>query len=85
MKIQFNDVEKQALMLPPEAREILATRLLHSLGNAPLNDIDEAWIQEAERRYQNFRLGRTRGISGNHVFNEIREEMGWDSKNNLRP
>ncbi len=77
MEIQFNDVEKQALLLPPEAREMLAARLLHGLSHAPLNDIDEAWIQEAERRYQNFRLGRTRGISGDHVFDEIRQEMGW--------
>ncbi len=77
MEIQFDNIEKQALLLPPEAREMLAARLLHSLGNAPLNDIDGAWIQEAERRYQNFRLGRTRGISGDHVFDEIRRELGW--------
>ncbi len=77
METELNDLEQQALLLPPEAREVLASRLLHSLGNEPLNEIDEAWIQEAERRYQNFRLGRTQGISGEHVFDDMRRELGW--------
>lgn len=33
MEIQFNEIEKQALLLPPEVREMLATRLLQSLDN----------------------------------------------------
>ncbi|QTA87042.1 hypothetical protein [Desulfonema magnum] len=36
METQFDNIERQALLLPPEAREMLAARLLHSLDNEPL-------------------------------------------------
>ena len=64
MKTEPHDIEKQALLLSPEAREMLAIQLLNSLESEPLNEIYEAWIQEAKRRYQNCRLSKTRGISG---------------------
>jgi hypothetical protein len=62
MSPQFRQLEEQALRLPPEDREILADALLHSLDQAPLSDVDEAWVEEAELRYQAWREG-TRAAS----------------------
>ena len=59
MSTQLQKIEEQALLLPPNDREILVQRLLYSLDNAPLTDIDEAWIREAEKRYRDYKEGLT--------------------------
>jgi len=52
MAIDLEQMTQDALSLPADARTILAERLLQSLDDGMLSDIDEAWIDEAERRYQ---------------------------------
>ena len=77
MTTQLKEIEQQALQLVPEEREILADRLLSSLDDEPVNEIDEAWIQEAERRYQEYKEGKIKGIPGDKVFSDIKRELGW--------
>lgn len=77
MPVQLKEIEEKALLLPPTEREVLAERLLHSLDNEYLTDVDEAWIQEAERRYQQYQNDKSRGILGDKVFDNIRRELGW--------
>ena len=79
MATQLKEIEEQALQLLPEEREVLADRLLSSLDNEPVNEIDEAWIQEAERRYQEYRKGKIKGIPGDKIFTDIKRELGWQS------
>ena len=79
MSPQLKEIEHQALLLPPEDREFLAQKLLHSLDDAPLTDIDEAWIEEAEKRYKAYKQGLTKGIAGEKLFAEIQQELGWQS------
>ena len=77
MSLKLKEVEKQAFLLPPHERENLAAMLIQSLDNENLTEVDEAWIREAERRYQDYIDGKTQGISGDTVFSEIRRELGW--------
>ncbi len=49
MSPQLLKVEEQALLLPPEDREALVERLLKSLREDVLPEIDPAWIQEADQ------------------------------------
>ncbi len=77
MAIELKEIEKQALRLPPKEREVLADRLLHSLNDAPLTGVDEAWLEEAEKRYQDYRKGKSKGIPAEQLFAEIRRELGW--------
>ena len=79
MSTELKEIEQQALLLPPKDREILAQRLMHSLDNAPLTDVDEAWIHEAERRYRHYKDSIIKGIPGEKLFAEIRRELGWQS------
>jgi putative addiction module component (TIGR02574 family) len=74
---KVEELEQQALNLEPEDRERLAGHLLQSLESAPLNAVDHAWIEEAERRYQDFKSGKTQGVPGEQVFAQIRQELGW--------
>lgn len=75
----LKQIERQALSLSPEDREILAARLWHSLDDEPITEIDQAWIEEAERRFQDFKDGKTKGIPGGIVFDQIRQELGWSA------
>jgi len=72
----LEEIQAEALRLPPEDRETLAGALLHSLDEAPLNEIDEAWIMEAERRYEDWKAGRAKGVAGEQFFADLRRELG---------
>ena len=74
MTIQIKKLKDQALLLSPEEREILAEEILHSLDNELLSNIDKAWIEEAEKRYDNYKSGKTRAIPFNEVKRNIRKE-----------
>ena len=63
-------IENEALALSSQERAFLADRLLSSLGEEVLSDIDAAWIEEVERRYQEYNEGRRGGISAQDVFAE---------------
>ena len=79
MSPHLKEIEEQALLLPPEDKEVLIQRLVNSLDNAPLTDVDEAWIEEAEKRYKEYKEGVTKGIPGEKIFAAIRRELGWQS------
>ena len=63
-------IENEVLSLSKQERAFLADRLLSSLGENNLTDIDVAWIAEAERRYEEYKNGKRPGIPANEVFTE---------------
>ena len=60
---------REALALPPEEREHIATVLLDSL---PPEEWERAWAAEVERRVEDLDAGRTRAIPGEEVFAKLR-------------
>jgi putative addiction module component (TIGR02574 family) len=77
MSPQLQQIEAEALRLPPEERESLAGVLVQSLEDASVNEIDAAWIEEAEQRFQKWQTGKTDGIPSAKFFSEIRRDLGW--------
>jgi putative addiction module component (TIGR02574 family) len=77
MSPRLQQIEAEALRLPPEERESLAEVLVQSLEDASVNEIDAAWIEEAEQRFQKWRTGKTDGIPSEKFFPEIRRDLGW--------
>ena len=73
------EISLQAMALPADEREQLAGELVHSLDGEPLTEIDAAWVEEADRRYQAWKRGDTAGIPGVEVFETIRRELGWSN------
>ena len=70
MAALLEKIEHDALRLSSQERAFLADRLLSSLDGAELNDIDSAWLDEVERRYQEFKNGKRPGIAAQEVFDE---------------
>jgi len=54
-------------------------KINQSFDHAPLTVIDRKWMEEAERRYNDFKEGKTRGILGDQVFSQIRRDLGWQT------
>ncbi|MBC8185813.1 addiction module protein [candidate division KSB1 bacterium] len=77
MSLQLKNIKDKALSLSPNEKEILIQSLINSLENLPITDIDESWIIEAEKRYDRYKKGITKGIPGEKIFSEIRQELGW--------
>jgi len=70
-------IEREAKKLSRIERERLVSDLIASLDDAPLSEIDQAWIEEAERRYDELASGRVQGIPGQEAISGIRRELGW--------
>lgn len=77
MLTELKEIEEKALTLPIADREVLIKNLVYSLQDSTLSEIDEAWIEEAERRYEDYKAGIIKGIPGDRIFAEIRQELGW--------
>ena len=77
MQSELNNLEKQMLQLSKKDRGWLAEKLLLSIDEDSLNEVDESWIIEAERRYDDYISGKISGISGKSFFTEIKKELGW--------
>lgn len=66
-----------ALTLTRDARIRLALKLLDSIEERPLTDLgnfDQAWIEEANRRYDAYLRGEDEAIPSEEVFAELRAE-----------
>ncbi|MCD6430320.1 MAG: addiction module protein [Deltaproteobacteria bacterium] len=70
MALSIERIESDLLKLPRQERAFLADRLLGSLDAEVFNDVEEAWIEEAERRYQEYKSGKRPGIASQTVFAE---------------
>jgi len=68
-------IYEQALNLPINDRLILIDRLLISTNLPAQNDIDQAWVQEVERRCQELDSGKARLIPGEEVFEKIKKRF----------
>ncbi|MSQ06716.1 MAG: addiction module antitoxin RelB [Dehalococcoidia bacterium] len=58
MARKLSDVERDAMELPPRERAVLAERLLATLEDGDDGDVEGLWLQEAEKRYADYRAGK---------------------------
>lgn len=70
-------IEREAVRLPLKDREVLVERLIRSLRRAPLSQVEEAWVREAERRFSAWRRGEREGVPVEQAFKQIRKDLGW--------
>ena len=73
----YQELEQQIMKLPAQEREALAVRLLGSLDDDVARPLDPEWVAEIERRYADYKAGRTQGVPAKSVFHRIRERHGW--------
>ena len=72
----MDQIAKEALALPSEARALLADRLVESLDAAEANRIDKLWGTEARRRRNEVREGQVQTIAGDEALAQVRRSVG---------
>ena len=76
MPMTIDEIEKEALALPSEARARLADRLVESLEAAADSRVDRLWATEAKRRRDEVRQGRVQTIPGPEGLARVRRSLG---------
>lgn len=70
MAVPVEDLEAEALSLPPEDRARLLERLIASFE--PKSPAQAAWIQIAQRRRDDVRAGRAAMLPGDEALARVR-------------
>lgn len=68
MPSELKEIKAQAMALPAEDRERLASQLFNSLSAESLSDTDLAWLKLAEKRYQALKDGTDPGLTEDAFF-----------------
>ena len=75
MASKVDELAAQALSLPVAERARLVSRLLASLDEQSDEDIEVAWVEEAERRYQEVRNDAAAVESAAAAFQRARDAL----------
>jgi putative addiction module component (TIGR02574 family) len=70
MARKLNEIAKDAMELPLRERALLVEHLLATLDKGEDVDAEEMWLEEAEKRYQNYRAGKIRAKPADKVFEQ---------------
>lgn len=65
------DIETQARRLPIKERARLVRRLIATLEKGNDGDVEQQWLDEAERRLAAYRRGETTAHPGEEIFEAI--------------
>jgi len=71
----LKELTEEALRLTPDERVILAESLLLTIDEKHDQLVDEAIMVELERRLQDFRDGKVKGIPADEAFRHVREKL----------
>jgi len=68
-------IESEALNLDIHSRASLVGKLLLSLDEPTVSEVERLWLDEAEKRLDDYRAGKIQGIPGNDVFKRAIAEL----------
>ncbi len=72
MSLQLTDCEAQALQLPPAERAVLAEHLIASLDTLDEAHNEQLWIEEADRRYREYKNGNISARPAQDILRDAR-------------
>ena len=75
MARNLTEIEREVMELPPRERALLVEHLLATLDKDEDTNAEELWLQEAERRYDNYRAGKIGAKSANQVFIDAKKRV----------
>ena len=79
MKATLEQVTTEALSLPSKDRAVLTRALIQSFDEAPVEDpadVEQAWHDEVNRRVEEIKSGRVKGVPAEEVFAKLRAKYG---------
>ena len=79
MKATLEQVTTEALNLPSKDRAVLTRALIQSFDEEPADDpadVEQAWHDEVNRRVEEIKSDRVKGIPAEEVFAKLRAKYG---------
>ena len=75
MSPELKEFETQALKLESQDRAILAEHLIASLDDLDIAENERLWLEEADRRYREYKKGTITARSAEDVLREARAAL----------
>ncbi len=75
MTESIEEISDELLALPVEARAKIAHKLILSLDEEEVSEIEASWAQEAKRRSNELKEGRVKGILAEDAIRMVRESL----------
>jgi len=75
MSVLFDEVEKQTRLLSVQDKARLARILVEELDTLSDDEVEHAWIVEAERRYDGYLNGSIDALPGDEVMARVRSRL----------
>jgi hypothetical protein len=75
MSTHFDDIEKQARLLPLKQKAALARLLIEELDASVDADVEQLWVDEAQRRYDAYLKGELEALPGDDVMARARNRV----------
>ena len=70
MSTELEKCEQQAKDLPLQERALLIKHLIEGLDELDEQDLERLWVQEASKRFQEFKAGNIKARSSNDVHHK---------------
>ncbi len=75
MNTPFDEIAADAMKLSLRDRVRLAQRLVSTLDDLVETDVEGLWLEEAQRRLEELRMGRAKGINAAKAFGKAHEDL----------
>ena len=75
MSPELKECEAQALKLHPQERATLAEHLIASLDSLDDSENERLWLEEADRRYQEYKKGNIPARPADDVLRDARSAI----------
>ncbi len=73
----LKEIEERVRHLSTEERRQLVLQLLKKECGCGLNDLDNAWMEVAEERFQAYQSGKDLGLGEEAFLARAKELLGW--------
>ncbi len=70
--VTIDELKREALSLDPASRASLAHELIASLDELSEAEVEQQWLEEAERRREEIVSGKVQGVPASEVFRKAR-------------
>ncbi|MGH8751262.1 MAG: addiction module protein [Burkholderiales bacterium] len=77
MSTSFKELEKKARALTSREKTTLARILIEDLDSSTDENVEQLWIEEAQRRYRAYKVGELIPRSGDEVMRKARQRLGY--------
>lgn len=75
MAATLEEFEKQAQQLSLQERSALIDHLIRSLDELDEKECNRLWLEEAKRRYHEYKAGTISSRSAEEVFQDVRAKL----------